>query len=261
MRARRVCHNERGPVEAAEYDLMFRIEQRYWWYVGRRFLVTRLLRRWLAPEKPLVLLDVGAGTGANLLAFQDLGATHGCEIAPAGVAYCHARGLTQVVHQPDLDKLPFKDATFDAVTCLDVIEHIRDDVGMMREIARVLKPGGAVLFTTPAHKILWSVHDESVHHERRYSMREFRNKLGQAGMHPERLTYLNFWLLWPIVPVRWLRDKFTRSKGTTSDFNLDLPDWLNALFTWIFKSEWLWLKFLPLPLGLSICALGRKPKT
>ena len=174
--------------------------------------------------------------------------------------YCRSRGLTQVVHQPDPNTLPFPDAQFDVVTCLDVIEHIKDDVGMMREIGRVLKPGGVALFTTPAHKILWSVHDESVHHERRYSMKEFRDKLGQAGIPRAHATYLNFILLWPIVPVRWLRDKMHKGETPTSDFNLDLPNWLNGLFHLLFAGEWLWLTFLPLPLGLSICALGRKPE-
>lgn len=245
-------------VESAEYDLMFRIEQTYWWYTGRRALVVNLLRRWLRPVAPLAVLDVGCGTGANLLALRVLGETAGCDVSPAAVEYCRARGLAGVVLQ-ELDRLPFPEARFDLVTCLDVIEHIEDDVAMMREIGRVLKPGGAVLFTTPAHKALWSVHDESVHHKRRYARRELTDKLRAAGLAPARLTYLNGLLLPLIVPVRWLRDKVVRPKGVTSDFNLDLPAWMNAAFDLIFRSEWLWLRFAPLPLGLSLCALARKP--
>ncbi len=245
-------------MESGEYDLMFRIEQTYWWYTGRRFLVVNLLQKWLRPAAPLAILDVGCGTGANLLALRALGDTAGCDVAPAAVAYCHSRGLTGVVPQVP-DRIPFPDGQFDLVTCLDVIEHIEEDTAFMREIGRVLKPGGSVLFTTPAHKVLWSVHDESVHHKRRYARREFTDKLRAAGLLPARLTYLNCWLLPAIVPVRWLRDKIVRPQGVTSDFNLNLPGWLNRVFDLVFKSEWLWLRLAPLPFGLSLCALGRRP--
>ena len=163
-----------------------------------------------------------------------------------------------MVHQTDPLRLPFAAGRFDLVTCLDVIEHISDDVRMMEELARVLKPGGAVLFTTPAHPVLWSVHDESVHHQRRYRRSEFIEKLHRAGLILERFTYLNGLLLPLIVPVRWLRDRLTRSKGTTSDFHLQLPRWLNAAFRLTFCAEWAVLKFAPLPIGLSLCCLARR---
>lgn len=246
-------------MEAAEYDLLYAIELTYWWHVGKRDLVVRILRHWLRPDRPLALLDMGCGTGAHLLALSQFGPAAGCDVSPEAVAYCHTRGLAGVVVQTDPDRLPFPDASFDLVTALDVIEHIDDDVAMLREIGRVLKPGGAVFITTPAHKILWSVHDESVHHKRRYSRGELHAKLRQAGYVPERSTYFNGFLLPLIVPVRWLRDKLTRSKGPTSDFNLELHPLLNRLFLFIFTAEWWIIRWVPLPLGLTITSLGRKP--
>ncbi len=246
-------------MESAEYDLMHRIEQRYWWFVGRRWLVLRLLRRWLRPAAPLDLLDMGCGTGANLMAFRALGRAAGCDIAESAVAYCRGRGLDGVVHQADLDRLPFEDARFDLVTGTDVLEHIADDAGMLREIRRVLRPGGAVFLTVPAYQALWSVHDESLHHQRRYGRRDLTAKLAAAGLVVERVTHFNTWLLPLIVPIRWLRDRVTRPTGATSDFNLDLPGWLNALFLAVFRSEWAVLRFMPLPAGLSLVVLARKP--
>ncbi len=245
-------------METAEYDLMYRIESDYWWYVGRRWLVVRLLRRWLGETRPLEILDIGCGTGANLQALKQFGNTTGSDVSLAAVQYCHSRGLVEVVQQTDANRLPFDSGRFDLVTCLDVIEHIEDDLGMMREVARVLKPGGASLFTTPAHPVLWSVHDESLHHKRRYRRAEFLEKLHDAGLVPQRITYLNGLLLPLIVPVRWLRDRLTRQRGTTSDFNLHLPRWLNAAFRLTFCSEWGLLKFAPLPFGLSLCCLARR---
>jgi len=246
-------------MESAEYDLMYRIEQTYWWFVSRRTLVVRLLRRWLRPAAPLSILDMGCGTGANIMALGEFGTAAGSDIAAAAVEYCRGRGLAGVVQQTDLTRLPFDGDRFDLVTGLDVIEHIEDDLGMMREIRRVLKPGGAVFLTVPAYPALWSVHDESMHHKRRYTTRGMTDTLTAAGFRVERVTHFNLLLLPAILPVRWLRDKLTRSAGTTSDFNLDLHPVLNTVFRWVFVSEWAWLRFAPLPAGLSLVVLARKP--
>lgn len=245
-------------METAEYDLMYRIETNYWWYVGRRWLVQRLLRQALRRNRPEIL-DVGCGTGANLMSLAALGNATGCDISPEAVQYCRSRGLDRVVLQPGPVSLPFPDGSFGLVTCLDVIEHVDDDAAMLGEIARTLRPGGTALITAPAHPALWSVHDESVHHQRRYRRTDLLAKLGRAGLVPRRTTYLNGFLLPLIIPVRWLRDRLVRPKETTSDFHLRLPPWLNAVFLATFRAEWAWVRFAPLPFGLSICVLAEKP--
>jgi hypothetical protein len=88
-----------------------------------------------------------------------------------------------------------------------------------------------------------------------------REALEAAGFRLDRVTHFNLFLLPAILPVRWLRDKLTRSAGTTSDFNLDLHPALNALFALVFFSEWAVLRFLPLPAGLSLVVLARKPES
>ena len=245
-------------MESQEYDLMYAIEQTYWWHVGKRALVTRLLRRWLAPNGPVEILDVGGGTGATLLALRQFGPAAGCDVAPEAVQYSRERGLADVVHQPDPARLPFADGRFDVVTAFDMIEHVDDDVAMLKEMARVLKPGGTVFLTVPSFPALWSVHDESAHHKRRYRRKELLARLAAAGFEPRHVTYFDMFLLPLIVPVRWLRDRIVRPKEVTSDFHLKLPRWLNAVFLAIFVSEWPILKFMPLPVGLSLCCLARK---
>lgn len=246
-------------MEQSEYELMYRIETNYWWFVARRGLVTKLIAKWLKPNAPLAILDVGCGTGANLVALQRFGSTAGCEIEAEAVTFCERRGLQGVVQQTDLNRLPFGDTTFDLVTAFDVIEHIEEVVAMLRETARVLKPGGHLMVTVPAYKFLWSVHDDSMHHKRRYVRSLLHRHFREAGLEPVETTHFNLLLLPLIIPVRWLRDLVVKPQRTTSDFNLDLPRWMNASFRFIFSSEWLWLRFLPLPAGLSVCGLARKP--
>jgi SAM-dependent methyltransferase len=250
-------------MKTDEYRLMYDIEKRYWWFTGKRFLVTRVLRR-LAGRPggfpvPARVLDIGCGTGGNMESLAEFGGVSGCDLAPEAVEFCRARGLTGAKLQESPGAFPFPDSSFDLATATDVLEHIDDDVAGLKEMARPLRPGGLLLLTVPAYPALWSVHDESVFHKRRYTRKDLKAKLEAAGLVPVLLTNWNLFLLPLIVPTRWLRDRVTRPSGATSDFHLELPKWMNALFYLVFVSEWLILRFLPLPAGLSLVAVVRKP--
>jgi len=244
-------------MEKPEYELMYRIETTYWWYTARRWLVMRILRRHLKGSS-LAGLDVGCGTGGNIMALNKFSTMSGCDIAPEAVDFCRNRGLTSVVLQDRPDGLPFPDSRFDFVTGFDVMEHIENDARMLADMARVLKPNGLILLTVPAYKSLWSVHDESMHHKRRYDRADLLEKLGAAGFVPERTTHLNAFLMLLIMPVRRLLTLTKRGREMSSDFNLPLPRWLNAIFHVVFCSEWAILRFLPLPFGLSLLCVARK---
>ena len=105
----------------------------------------------------------------------------------------------------DGPELPLPDDAFDVVTALDVLEHIADDRHALREIARVMKPGGLLLATVPAHRWMWGAQDEISHHFRRYSAPEMRDRVEVAGFDLERLTYFNSILFAPIAAVRLAR--------------------------------------------------------
>jgi Methylase involved in ubiquinone/menaquinone biosynthesis len=77
--------------------------------------------------------------------------------------------------------LAYPDATFDIVTALDVIEHNQDDLSLLREAYRVLKPGGYLVITTPAFMWLWSYNDVLNAHVRRYDIPMLYVKLHQVG--------------------------------------------------------------------------------
>ena len=127
------------------YDRFFDTEDRHWWFVGRRRLVTDLLAGFGARGR---ILDLGCGTGGVLQHLQGLGDAVGLDPAPEAARYCRRRALPMVLGSGL--ELPFADGSFDAVLALDVIEHVPDDVAMLREARRVLRPGGTLVVTVPS---------------------------------------------------------------------------------------------------------------
>src|SRR6185312_3944233 len=92
-------------------------------------------------------------------------------------------------------EMPVAQDSFDFAVTLDVIEHLEDDLGALRELRRTVVPGGALLVTVPAYQWLWSGHDEINHHHRRYTRGSLQKVAEQAGWHQQRTTYFNSLLL------------------------------------------------------------------
>lgn len=152
------------------YSIMYRIEERHWWFVGRRRIIESFLESVCANlknDRPRVL-DIGCGTGANLEMLSRFGETEGVDVSSAALAFCRERGLRNV-RQGEAEHLPYEDGSFDLVTCLDVVEHLDDDVAGLREMHRVLRPKGRALLFVPAFAFLWGVQDDISHHRRRYN--------------------------------------------------------------------------------------------
>src|SRR3954467_14600791 len=146
------------------YPIMFRVEQSHWWYTGRRRILASFLEEICRPvtgRRPRIL-DVGCGTGANLEMLSQFGDAEGVDVSQDALAFCRERGLANV-HLGAAEKLPYEDESFDLVTALDVVEHLDDDVGGLKEMRRVLKPQGRALLFVPAFMFLWGVQDGSSH--------------------------------------------------------------------------------------------------
>ena len=196
-------------MEEHVYRQLYELEDTHWWFRGRRAVIHALLARTDVPAGASIL-DAGCGTGRNLKEYALLGDAAGIDPSPDAVAFCHARGLAQVT-QSGVEELPFGDGAFDLVTATDVLEHIPDDDGAARELRRVTKPGGRLLITVPAYQWLWSQHDDSHHHQRRYTLRRLRSVLAAAGWRPVVQTYFNSILLAPIALVRLVSSDKPRS--------------------------------------------------
>jgi SAM-dependent methyltransferase len=239
-----------------DFQELYNLEEIYWWFVGRRKLVRQLVARHVRDAQALVL-DAGCGTGGTMKELAAACDICGCDASPHALAFCRQRGFANVA-AGDVVALPYADHTFRAVISCDVLEHLPDDRAGLREMVRVLQPGGVIIATVPAHRFLWSEHDEALAHRRRYSARELRRNLEEAGLVVVKLSPVVVAAFAPILAFRLaqrLRPKLPDEPRT--DLRV-LPPWLNNLLIGALRLEnWL-LRFINLPVGTSLVVVARK---
>lgn len=239
------------------YPILFQVEQSHWWYTGRRRIIASFVEdicRRVTDRRPRIL-DVGCGTGANLLLLSQYGDAEGVDVSDDALAFCRERGLNQVTKGAG-EELPHADNTFDLVTAFDVVEHMDDDLAGLREMYRVLRPGGHVLLFVPTFMFLWGLQDDVSNHRRRYRLPELRRVLEQAGFEIERSTYANITFFLPILLVRKLMRLTGIKTATENSINVSA---LNGVFGALFGSESTVLRYLNLPFGVSGLCVARKP--
>lgn len=248
-------------MDRTAYEAFAKLEHCHFWFVSRRRIFTAELDRALGANKARRVLEIGCGAGGMLAMLQPYGDVTGLDIDHEYVEFCKDRGFTNVLCGSGYE-LPFKDGAFDLVCLFDTIEHIPDDEQALREVMRVLRPGGAVFVSVPAYQWLWSQNDITAHHFRRYTAGRMRKVMRAAGLVPERVSYFNTFLLPLIVPsVLWqkLRHKLGSLPAGYNNMSVQLAPWLNGLFTAIMSGERHLLKWLSFPLGHSVFALARRP--
>jgi SAM-dependent methyltransferase len=252
-------------MEPAEYAAMAAAEDTHWWYVGLHDLAFRLAceeRR--RAGRPLDILDAGCGTGRLCQILQSLGNVAGCDFHPLAVDATARRGI-RPVQQCNLVTDDLGDAVFDFVTCHDVLVHraVTDEVAMLRNLHRALRPGGRLLLQVAAFNCLRGAHDDAVHGERRYRRPRLSALLREAGFQVEFITYRLLPFFPPILAWRRLtrrrapRDSAGRIR---SDVAHCFPAIVNGLLAAVVRIEnRLLVAGLPLPLGTSAFAVARKP--
>jgi SAM-dependent methyltransferase len=246
-------------MQAHTYAIMREVEDKHWWYVGRRRIISAFLKR-ICDElreegtgEPRIL-DIGCGTGGNLEALSSFGRAEGVDISSEALDFCRARGLNNV-RQGAAETLPYESESFDLVTGLDVVEHLDDDVAGLKEMRRVLRPGGRMLLFVPAFRFLWGVQDDVSHHRRRYTLKELKRRLQQAGMRVERASYANITFFGPILVGR-LFMRLTKLRPA-SENNVNVSA-LNNAFGGIFGAESWWLSRMNFPFGVSIICVAKR---
>jgi SAM-dependent methyltransferase len=227
-----------------DYELQtHRAEDRHWWYRGRRTVLEGVIAQLRLPARARIL-DAGCGSGRNMVDLARHGVVTGIELSETSVALARERDCGEVIEGSVLE-MPFAADSFDLAASLDVIEHLEDDLAALRELRRVVAPGGALLVTVPAYQWLWSGHDEINHHHRRYTRSSLLGVAQQAGWEPVRTTYFNSLLL-PVAIALRLLDRFSRK---TTESSLDL---------WVPPPVLNWLLERPLALEAALIGRGRR---
>jgi SAM-dependent methyltransferase len=236
---------------------LLEVDEHHWWYRGRRRVIRAELDRLRLPPGAQ-LLDAGCGSGRTLDELVHYGEVQGIELDPDAAELARSRGKGEV-RVGRLEELPWDSATFDLITCLDVIEHTEDDRLTLGELRRVCRPGGWLLVTVPAYQALWSVHDEANHHFRRYERSTLRAAAAEAGWRIERMTSFNMLLLPPAAVVRLAQRQRTTQDGYRPDVTRG-PEWLNSALERPMRAEARWIgSGHALPAGLSLMALLQNP--
>ena len=197
--------------EAGLFATLAELEPGSWWFRSRNALIEETVRARYAGAR--AVLEIGTGTGYTLQALS-----RALPEARLVASELHAEGLeiarTRVPGaefvQLDALAMPFR-CEFDLITAFDVLEHIEDDAGALRGIARALRPGGGLLVTVPQHRWLWSEADTWARHARRYRRQELLARLDAAGFAVRRVTSFVSLAL-PLMAAARLRGRVRRAQ-------------------------------------------------
>jgi SAM-dependent methyltransferase len=152
----------------------------------------------LAPTSHV--LDLGSASGGNSLLMQNLGLkVSSLEYSQLGYELQLRKGID--VTKGDARDIPFPSDYFDALICLDVLEHIQEDDRVVSEIQRVLKPGGKFLISVPEDPSLWSDHDVAVSHFRRYRKSEIKSVILKEPRLFIDSTWSSNYIIKPMVKI------------------------------------------------------------
>jgi len=243
----------------------YSIERKHFWFYTRNkiiSLITGIETR--SMDTGYRVLEAGCGTGNVLEILKGScinGKVIGLDLFNEGLN--HIKQFIKVdLVQGDINTPPFYKC-FDLIGLFDVLEHIDDDTELLIELFNLLRPGGKLLITVPAHMSLWSYFDEAYFHRRRYSINDLTNKLLIAGFHLEYITYYMS-LTYPFVWFgRRLASIINKIKKNSSNNSYDLAKnelhivpIINELASWLLSKEGFFIKNkIKLPFGSSLLVL------
>ena len=240
-------------MNTEEYACMRAVEDSHWWYRGLYALVRRALDRH-GPHAARIV-DIGCGTGGMASRLSHGALCAALDYSPDALAFCRQRGMVRLLRS-DAAHLPLAAASADAALVLDVLYHknVPNPGQVLREVRRVLAPGGVLVVNVPAYQWLYSSHDVAVHTGRRFTRGEIDGLLRDAGFEVIESTYWNTALFPAICAVRLLRRWI--SPGA-SDVKAGSP-LVNGVLGGLLALERACMGWFPLPFGVSIFVAARR---
>lgn len=206
------------------------------------------------------MLDCGCGTGANLEMLSAYGSVQGFDLTLKGLELAKEMGRRPLV-RASIGAIPFQDQTFDLVTCFDVLYALPDSVerSAVREMQRILKPGGHALINVAALELLRGAHSALSDERRRYTTHSLRALLEGAGFEVLRVSFV-FASVFPLtLAVRLVQRALGGGNAAASEFDITVPAApINGVLTALVRMEALALRVANMPIGSSVLCLARK---
>jgi SAM-dependent methyltransferase len=236
------------------FELIDSVEDKHFWFAARRRVIAALARRALAGSPDgATMLEIGCGNGGLLSTLQSAcprGRVIGMDLFPDGLRHARNRSTAALV-LGDARRQPFG-VPFQLIGLFDVIEHLPDDAGLLREVHAMLDRSGALLVTVPAHPSLWSEFDRAANHQRRYTVVGLRDTISAAGF---RVAFLSQFMA-PLLPIMWLK---RRARESNPVDELRIVPGVNGMMNAILAIEGKLLGWgLKMPMGTSLIALAYK---
>jgi SAM-dependent methyltransferase len=211
-----------------------------------------LLAPWLGRGQRT--LDAGCGPGGNGAWLSAHGTVIGVDISPDALQFVRDNRPETLPAQADLEALPFSGAIFDQVVAITVLYTVPDDAQAVRELARVLRPGGALVLVEPAFEAFRRAHDSTVHSRRRYRRTQLADLARSAGLTPRRCTYAYSFLAPPAAALGAL-DRVRPAPPTESDVERRT---LDSVFAPMARAERKVLAKRDIPIGTSALVLATR---
>lgn len=244
-------------MQLDEYRKLAEVEDRMWYFRALNRRVTHFLgRAGCLHETRCRVLDAGCGTGGlikDMCAAFPAAEVVGLDFSARACELARLRTGAEIV-EGSITELPFADASFDVVVSVDVVCQVEDGARALREFARVVRPGGAVLVNVPAFRWMWSYHDDTCETKHRFTRPELRSLCAEAGLRVEFASYANMLPL-PLIAAR---RKLFKPTDATSDVRLYSPP-VEAMFAGMAAIEFAWMREgVSSPVGSSVFVAARK---
>ncbi|MGH1377409.1 MAG: class I SAM-dependent methyltransferase [Alphaproteobacteria bacterium] len=224
----------------------------HWYYVSKG----KAMRSFLGDTKVDEVLDVGAGSGIFSRQLLD----HKICKSAVCVDPNYSEEKEETHNGKSISFVKSIDRTTQDLTLMmDVLEHVEDDVALLKEYADTMPENGKVLITVPAFQFMWSGHDVFLEHYRRYTIDMMEETISNAGLRPVKSRYF-FGSLFPIVAAIRLVKKILFNKGKIegkSELKV-YPDGVNSTLIALHDVERMSLFSFNKLFGLSVFCLCEK---